>query len=164
MMNLISEQVENLKKFYEEKSEESKKVKDMITATSKPIVCDSNCFGDSVDNHTRTEDANLRSTLSFAEYILDNHNIIENIENGKVNIGTTFTVTINFEGRKNTTTKTLVETMLPCDDYRKYISLESTVGKTILGRSVGETFTYTQGNSTIIMTIDEIVNCKKFTR
>lgn len=164
MIRLTQEQVDNLEKFYDSKAEECSKMIEINKATTKPIVCDPTNGYDATDSQTEYLKILTQDSKRLAEFVKDNSVVVELVEDGKINIGTKFVATIEFEGMKSVTEKTLVETMLPSDDYKKYVSLESPVGKSIYGRSVGETFTYSQNNNQITMTINEIVTAKKLSR
>lgn len=169
MIRLTKEQLENLERYYDLKTRECEEFTEINKATSKPIVCSAKDGYEGTDDLTIYQKGLAEGGKRFAEYVRDNAQTIEVVEDGKVNLGTTFKATIEFQGTKSTAEKTLVETSLPSDDYKKYISLESTVGKAILGRTEGETFKYKQKDrygdvNEITITINEIIKTKKLSR
>ncbi|MEG0826554.1 MAG: GreA/GreB family elongation factor [Bacilli bacterium] len=110
------------------------------------------------------KDERLRTKYEL-EFIMNHCCIITEFPENEIGIGTKFNATIVFEGKKSIIEQTLVEVNLPCDKINSYVSLESPLGKSILGKKPGETFTLKLGESTVItITINEIIKDKSMTK
>lgn len=136
-MKLIYKQVENIQ---EEIARISRKreIYDIYLsqARSEPLenangykLRDSNTEAQMTRDQERIKE--LRSILTTAE-------IIDTPSDATIGIGTSFTAHINGEDEE----LTLVENMVCLTASDGYISIESPLGKSVLGKEVGEEFTY----------------------
>ena len=143
MYRLLPVQVENLKKQYMEsvcKLKELNVLKNDEMSDKKGITDNEICF---------SADTSLLGSLSIAandykeaKEKLDSYEIIENNNSDIIGLGSTFEAQMNYEGLIETETFTLVEVRNHKDD-RNLISVDSPLGKSAQGKTIGDTIGYT---------------------
>lgn len=143
-MKLIPQQVEILKA---ELSKLRQRKQELIDSKSNTYaICHENQTGDN-DRELIDSIATLNVRMNKIQRILDNAEVVEPRTDGKIGIGTKFDMLLTTpRGRVKEETRTLIETKVTLEDMSQYLTLETDLGKAILGLQAGEEFSYTIPN------------------
>ena len=130
---------------------ELKDLKSMRPAIAERIAT-ARAFGDLSENEeyssARAEQKQVENRIIEIEEILKNAKVIRNIKRDKVAVGAT--VTLKLAGKKTTYS---VVGPVEADPLYGKISDQSPIGKALLGKAAGDTFTLPNGNSGKILEI-----------
>lgn len=156
MAKLIKMQIDLLK----EKLLKLKQEKENLIESKVGVVTriEENSTGD-INYQTNEEILRIAREIKDIETILNESKEITSVSYSKVDIGTTFIATIDFNGDIETDTYMLVEKRVThvIDDDVNIISSESPFGKAVIGKEENDLFHYETDNDIIIKgTIDTI--------
>lgn len=130
---------------------ELKDLKSMRPAIAERIAT-ARAFGDLSENEeyssARAEQKQVENRIIEIEEILKNAKVIRNIKRDKVAVGAT--VTLKLAGKKTTYS---VVGPVEADPLNGKISDESPIGKALLGKSAGDSFSLPNGNTGKILEI-----------
>ncbi|MBQ6320970.1 transcription elongation factor GreA [Candidatus Saccharibacteria bacterium] len=144
-IDLTKEGREELKKELEERTKEREVIKEKI-ATAR-------AFGDLSENEdysaARSEQKLNESRIAEIEEILKNAKIIANRGHEKVVMGAKVTVTVG--GKKYTYT---IVGPVEANPLEGKVSDQSPIGKAMLGKKAGETYTLPNGNTGKIISVE----------
>lgn len=91
---------------------------------------------------------------------LENYEIVEPSNSDIIELGSTFEVQMNYDGFEENEIFTLVETHIPNDD-KSFISVDSPLGKAVVGAKAGEEISYTVEQRRITGTVTDIIKEQK---
>lgn len=158
-MKLTREQHDKLLAYQERIRQNKAELESLPNA--KPISS-SNPDGDYIDGislHLRdlTRFTDLQITL-----ILQNCEILDLNESDTIQVGSQANISISCNGEMKNKTVTIVEQLVPGMVQSDNLSINSPLGKALLNRHEGETFTFIQPNSQEVeVTICEIIKYNK---
>lgn len=157
MYRLLPVQVENLKKQYDESF---LKLKALNVLKTEELNDKKAATGTEINLGL---DTSLLGTLTFAskgykeaKQILENYEIVEPNNSDIIGLGTTFEVQMNYDGFEEKEIFTLVEIHTPNDD-KSFISVNSPLGKAVVGAKTGEEISYTVEQRRITGTVTDII-------
>lgn len=136
-----------------------------LTENNVTINCSLDGFGEIADYASLAELESVRSRKREIEDLLRMAEIIPEIDSEEIQIGSTFEV--DFEGEEKETF-ILVETLSALDSLKHYVSIDSPLGKSVIGKKQGDKFSYSVGKITIggfiskVFTREELKTSRQF--
>lgn len=140
-MKLIPEQVGYLRKEIQKLQKEIQTYDQYYSERDKEVGTKDTCMafcGDTITEHQITEN---HKTLRKYESLLTSTDYIRKPDTDTIGIGTKFT--IKFDGDEMTENYILVDALVGNHMVDESITTESPLGKSIIGKKEGETFSYT---------------------
>ncbi len=145
-INLIKDQLEILANKREELLKKQKEINlEIMSEGLLDIKCGE--LTDTVSSGIYEEKIIVEQDLKEIDKLLKNSKVVANNDKSKIGIGTKFLAKINFGDETEECEFTLVENKEGLDF--NYISISSELGKSIIGKSLNETFQYEMPNGKI---------------
>lgn len=137
-MKLIPEQLEGIEARIEELKKSISSYDDYLAEANNDIK---HSFSGQCnkDDFTEMQLAKAHRNLAELESIIRDAEIVDAIDETCVTVGTTFEVVFTNGSKKELT---LVEKLIGLDDHKKYFSIESPFGQSVIGKEEGATFSY----------------------
>ncbi len=157
MYKFLPDQIENLKGQLETESLKFNEIREIRKANFlEKRLGSGNEISILFDNYLLENFVMNTSELNDIKKKLLNCVIIEPNNSDEIGIGSTFEISLFFDGEEEKSTFTLVETRLSKDPIN-YISISSPLGNAIIGKKQGDDFKYFVENSIISGRIDEVI-------
>jgi transcription elongation GreA/GreB family factor len=99
----------------------------------------------------------IEKRIQELEELLKNAELLVSYDENKIDIGTHFTATLDFDGEIETDEYILVETRDVKGNDAIYITKDSPMGNVVFGKSIGDTFNYKLPTMTVVGFIEDII-------
>lgn len=156
-MRLLKEQYENIQEKITNLKAERQSYIEMANEVRADIKC--NEVTDTGDTFSKISSSIIQNDIAYLESLLANSTIVEVENNGKIGIGITFGCIIDFGDEVEENEYTLVEKIDGLSG--NYVSVDSPLGKSVIGKRQGENFRYEIGKCEIKGKITKVLMEKK---
>lgn len=157
MIRLLPEQIDEIQQQIDLLTISLKKDVDLLKDNGRASGTGSQGFEYVPDFMSLEELGKTKEELSRLKSILNLAVVVSEYDNTKVNIGTRFTATFDFDGEMETEEYVLVEKNVAITTKSlKYISIESPLGKAVYNKTANDVFSYSIPRSSI--TVKGLIN------
>jgi len=158
-MRIIPEQVKYLREEIKKLREQLESYDQYYLERDREVGTQETCMvfcGDSITEHQIAK--NYKTLKTYEKFLLIG-DYVRKPETDKIGIGTKFS--LKFDGENIEENYTLVEVLVGKHMFNEAITVESPIGKSIIGKKEGETFTYKIGGNEIKGIITKIETNEK---